>query len=134
MLRWGEYSRRDYLETVTSPDVRTIITKLRIDANKLNECRFRHFRKRSDTSMCTQCGTQETVKHRLLMCTKGDLVKLRETFENKCVSLFPDWRYKSPDIKLSIILNANPCVVKDNEKVDMINTICTYIKKAYVFD
>ncbi len=39
-----------------------------------------------------------------------------------------------PDVKLSIILNANPCAVKDNEKVDMINIICTYIKKAYVFD
>ncbi len=130
----GEYSKRDYLETVTTPNVRSIIMKLRIDANKLNGCRFRHFRKKSDTSMCTQCGTQETVKHRLLECTKGDLVNLRETFENKCVSFFPDWMSKNPVVKLSIILNVNAFAVKDNEKGDMINIICTYIKKAYVFD
>ncbi len=59
------YWRKEYLSVVTSPYVRSVITKLRIDANKLNECRFRQYRKKSETSACTHCGIPETVKHRL---------------------------------------------------------------------
>ena len=40
-----------------------------------------------------------------------------------CVSFFPDWKSKIPDIKLSSVLNANPCTLKDNEKVAKINVI-----------
>ena len=127
----NEYSKRGYLDIVTSPSVRSTITKLRIDANNLNDCRFRHYRKKSDTSMCTYCGIQETVKHRLLKCSKGDLEHIRETFENKCLKFFTDWGAKTPNDKLGIILNVNHWSLKEKDRSAMADIICNFLKKAY---
>ncbi len=84
--------------------------------------------------MCTHCGTQESVNHRLFNCSKGNLDYLRGVFDNECVTFFPDWRSKSPNDKLIIILNANPVSLKEQKRVDMIKATCTFIKKAYEID
>ncbi len=123
------YLKRDYLNVVSSPYVRSIITKLRIDANKLNECRFRHYRKRSETSTCTHCGIPETVKHRLLICSKGNLVNIRDTFLEQYRGCVPDRLIIDSDSLLCAILNADP-KCKPRYLDEMIGHICTFVKKA----
>ena len=124
------YLKKDYLNVVTSPYVRSIITKLRIDAKKLNECRFRHYRKKSETSTCTYCGTPETVKHRLLSCRKGNLVDIRNTLLGQFRDFIPSRLLKDSDSLLSTILNVNPTCKKDIVN-EMVGQICTFIKKTY---
>ncbi len=74
---------------------------------------------------------QETVKHRLLKCSKGDLEHIRETFENKCLNFFSDWGAKTPNDKLGIILNVNHWSLKEKDRSAMADIICNFLKKAY---
>ncbi len=124
------YLKKQYLSVVMSPHVRSVITKLRIDANKLNECRFRHYRKKSETSTCTHCGIPETVKHRLLICGKGNLVNIRNTLLDHLRSSIPNRLLESQDSLLGIMLNVNPKCKQENLH-DVTGQICTFIKKAY---
>ncbi len=110
--------------------MRSIITKLRIDANKLNECRSRHYRKKSETSTCTLCGTPETVKHRLLCCRKENLVDIRNTLLGHLRDSTPRRLLMNSDSLMSTILNVNPKCNNHNVN-DMVGQICTFIKKAY---
>ena len=124
------YLRQGYLNRVKSPYVRSILTRLRIDANKLNECRFRHYRKKSETSSCTHCGTPETVRHRLLNCNKGNLVGMRKTFLEQVKNCVPSRLLMDSDGVLNLILNVNP-KCKHKHLDDMVSLICTFIKKVY---
>ncbi len=124
------YQRKNYLNVVKSPNVRSIITKLRIDANKLNECRFRHYRKKSETSTCTHCGTPETVKHRLLNCRKGDLVDTRDTLLKHLRCFVPKRLITDSESLLCTILNVNP-KCKPEYIDNLVVHMCTFIKKIY---
>ena len=42
-----------------------------------------------------------------------DLDYLRGVFGNECTTFFPEWRSKSLNDKLNIMLNANPASLKD---------------------
>ncbi len=118
------------MNLVKSPHVRSIITRLRIDANKLNECRFRHYRKKSETSSCTHCGTPETVAHRLLNCSKGNLVDVRKTLLDQFKRFIPNRLLVDSGRLLSVILNVNP-ECKPKYLDDVVGQICTFVKKVY---
>ncbi len=128
------YSSKKYLHIVRSPYVRGIVTRLRIDANKLNECRFRHYRKKASTSVCTHCGTQETVEHRLLSCTKGGLADLRESLMVHLRLYIPQSRLRDSNDILSVILNVRPICKNEENRTLLIDKICTFIKKMYEVD
>ena len=71
------YGINNYLITTTkNPYIRTIITRLRIDANKLEDCKFRnvHFKSASDNK-CPQCpliNTCNDVEHFIYCCEKQE--------------------------------------------------------------
>ena len=82
---YGElYMQREYLNNIKSPDMRTILTKLRIDTNCTAESRYRSFRRRffeSGVHVCP-CGSEkQSVEHVLFECGNINLCKARRKFE-----------------------------------------------------
>ena len=115
------FHRSHYLDKIKSPDIRAIFTRLRIDMNNLNSCRFR-FRKVMSPD-CPNCSQQvETVEHLLLQCKTFD--NLRDTFIRKMVVKYPRFVQMSNDHKLKVILNLD-CPQEN------INICCNYVKDIY---
>ena len=59
---------------------------------------------------------------------KADLEHVRETFDNKCLKFFSDWKVKTPNDKLCIILNVNHWSLKENDRSAMADMICNFLK------
>ena len=115
------FHRSQYLDKIKSPDIRAIFTRLRIDMNNLNSCRFR-FRKVMSPD-CPNCSQQvETVEHLLLQCKTFD--NLRDTFTRKMAFKYPRFVQMSNDHKLKAILNLD-CPQEN------INICCNYVKQIY---
>ena len=129
-----DYGEQWYLFNVVSPSIRQKITRLRIDANNLNDCLFRNPRfyksKATHNGMCGHCkNLQETVEHRLLHCSNPDFVNVREEFYNNCEKYVGNFKLRDKDFKLRWILNPN---IKDNaSKNDVLVVICNFIKRIY---
>ena len=123
---------RKYLDNVENPSVRNIITKLRIDSNKLADSKYRSYRFKSQADpICSHCNKREDVSHRLLDCTKGNLASVRNTFYNKCESFIPGFRRKEDRYKINCILNVNPQCKGSGALIDV---LCSFIKKMYFVD
>ena len=122
-----DYSSSNYLKIVESPFVRNIITRLRLDCNKLNDCRFRSYRFSHCTSnLCPDCpNSVQSVSHLILHCNKPSIVTLREKFFISYTKINRDFRYFSDNDKLSHLLNI-PCRVPEATHV-----VCSYLKQLY---
>ena len=115
------FHRSQYLDKIKSPDIRAIFTRLRIDINILNSCKFR-FRKVMSPD-CPNCTQQvETVEHLLLHCEAFD--NLRGIFFRRMNVKYPRFDQMSNENKLRAILNLD--CPKEN-----INICCNYVKDIY---
>ena len=121
------YRQCEYLTKIESPTVRSIFTRLRIDCNNLNDCRFRSYRfKRYKTDKCTFCpGEKDTVTHLLFHCKHPDIVHERNIFHRKYSSFHNGFVNLSDNDKLYLLLN----VSHTNDSAT--SAICTFIKRIY---
>ncbi len=122
-----EYKMCEYLNKVESPQVRTIFTRLRIDCNNLNDCRFRSYRfKNRTTNMCTFCpGEIDSVTHLLLQCRHPNIVNERNIFYRKYSNYHENFTSLSDIDKLRLILNV------PHGASAATHTICAFIKGVY---
>ena len=97
-----DYKRSDYIDKIKSPDIRQIFTRLRIDNNILNTCKFRF--NQSTSKLCKTCrNATEGVRHFLLDC---DYYKEKRDMFFKVVSnSYYNFVQLSADQKLRFILN-----------------------------
>jgi hypothetical protein len=127
------YDIHKYLKTVRNPLIRNTITRLRIDANKLEDCKYRSVRfKNTPSDLCSECNIRNDVEHSLYFCKKGVLVQARKCFINRYSKFNPniDMSNNIPVIHISEMLNLEP-KVKSKDKEQAIDTICTYLKQIY---
>ena len=80
---YGElYVQREYLNNIKSPDMRSILTKLRIDMNCTVDSHYRSFRRKNVDSGVCPCGWEkQIVEHVLFECVNIKLAKARRKFE-----------------------------------------------------
>ena len=118
------YNMRNYISIVRSPLVRNILTRLRIDCNKLQDSKFRHFRFKSTTSdMCPDCLMKDSVSHLLFHCQQQKIMSIRKGFY--------DWYYKENSAHFDLL--------PENQKIKFLlnvegdsETICSFIKRIYL--
>ena len=81
---------------VENPDIRTIFTKLRLDANKLadSKCRSYRFKNQTDNN-CSECHIADGVLHRLFHCRKRGLNEVRVKFYKDISSVCRDLQFLS---------------------------------------
>ncbi len=122
-----EYKQCEYLNKIESPRVRNIFTRLRIDCNNLNDCRFRSYRfKNQSTNVCTFCpGEIDNVTHLLLHCRHPNIVNERNTFYRKYSEYFDNFVTLSDDEKLCLILNV------PHGASGATHVVCTFLKGIY---
>ncbi len=74
---------KKHLSKIRSPTLRATVTKLRVNSNNTNDCKFRSFRFKSfETDLCEECEVKHDVKHVLLYCNRGILEESRRIFTN----------------------------------------------------
>ncbi len=123
------YGMCSYMTEITDPQIRSFVTKLRIDNNNLADCKYRSFRfKDQPNDMCSFCGVRETVQHRILSCKQDNIKSDREKFIESMSYVVPDFKAKNEHYLLQFILNVN--VVEHNDKQST-GIICNYIKMVY---
>jgi uncharacterized protein YbaR (Trm112 family) len=127
LLQENKYKCSAYLNTVENIESRNIITRLRLDMNKLNICQGRFNKVPAHERICPMCSQDiESVKHFLLNCSQYN--RERQTFEQEM--LMSDSRYSlySDDRKIKILLNVQP-MTQDNKKTT--KAILEYITSIY---
>ncbi len=82
---------KKYLSKIISPTLRATITKLRVDSNNTNDCKFRSFRFKSfETDLCEECEVKQDVQHILLYYYNiGILQESRRIFTNNYKQYVP---------------------------------------------
>ena len=114
------YSFKGYLSRVRNPDIRTIFTKLRIDMNELNACRFRL--KKILSPKCNVClNEDEDVKHVLFKCSKYELLR-------KC---FYDNISKKPPYFISLSNSNKMNIVLDMKYKEFDGYVCKFVSDVY---
>ena len=116
------YTFKDYLSRIKNPDIRTLFTKLRIDMNDLNTCKFRL--RKCESPKCDECPSEdENVKHVLFKCSKYNLI--RESFyDNICIKI-PYFNKLSDSEKLKIVL--------DMRYTHLDGCMCKYVYDVYKY-
>ena len=78
------YETKPYLSQLRSANVRSMFTKMRIDANCTLDSQLRSFRNtKTKDPLCKECNDVQSVTHVLLTCKNKDLTENRTMFENK---------------------------------------------------
>lgn len=116
-----EFKRSGYIDKIRSPDIRKTFTRLRIDNNILNDCKFRF--KQIISKSCYHCkNVTEGVNHFLLDC---DLYKQkREAFYGIVSKIDSSFVQLSSRKKLNFILNLE-C------PVDLQGACCKFVQDIY---
>ncbi len=129
---WSKYEMRPYLRVVEDPQIRSHITRLRIDSNNLADCKYRSFRfKDQESDICNICKEKETVEHRILYCKADRVTKARNKFFESMSKSVPDInnRISGNDyLMLRLVLNVYPI---DKENANVIGIICNFIRNVY---
>ena len=127
-----KYECKNYLQLVSSSVIRSSITKLRIDANNTQDCKYRSFRYRSTiTNECPECHVIETVQHRILYCKQPEILLARNSFLNTYTKYVTNFGTLEEHNKINQILNVKPSCA-NNKYIEMaIETICSFIKGIY---
>ena len=117
----SDFSRSEYLEKIRNPDIRKTFTRLRIDLNILNTCKFRQ--RKMISPRCTYCeGADEDVIHFLLHCTK--FADMRNIFMQRMRAEYSNFSNISDLQKLKIILNLDcPTSIEP--------IVCNFVKNLY---
>ncbi len=70
-----------YIKLFRNPYIRNTITRLRIDANILEDCKFQNPRYQNNKDdKCVKCDVRNDVKHTIYFCKKDEIVKARNKF------------------------------------------------------
>jgi hypothetical protein len=126
-----QYRAKRYLDNVKTPYIRAVVTKLRIDANNTNDCKFRGFRYRSTISdECDECKVCENVEHVLFDCKKEILCKARSSFILNYSKYVSNFTKQSRHQHCKQILQVNP-YCEDNVRENAIHEICKFLKAIY---
>ncbi len=122
-----QYKQATYLEKIESPQVRSIFTRLRIDCNNSNDCKFRSYRfKHQDTDKCTFCPNKvDSVAHVILHCQHPDVMKVRNSFYNTYSIYHSNFMNLDDNDKLYHMLN-----VTTGENIAT-HALCSFIKRIY---
>ena len=127
----SEYKKRDYLNQIHNSYVRSTFTKLRIDGNKLSNCKYRSYKfKNGKKTLCSFCKiVNDDVYHRLLHCKKANLVTIRNEYYQIFEKYYVNFKIKSNEEKLKWLLNGvNINIRKSSEAIE---NICKFINKMY---
>ena len=107
------YETKPYLSQLRSANVRSMFTKMRIDANCTLDSQLRSFRNtKTKDPLCKECNDVQSVNHVLLTCQNEDLTKNRTMFENqfcKYVCKYPSSRLKK---NCKLFLTSSYCAKK----------------------
>ncbi len=125
--KMGPYQQSEYLDKIESPSMRTIFTRLRIDSNNLNDCKFRSYRfKNQDTDKCTFCpGEIDSVEHLILHCRHPEILKARNMFYDTYSTYHNNFVRLPDNEKLYYILNVT------HGASSATHVICSFIKRIY---
>ena len=125
------YETKPYLSQLRSANVRSMFTKMRIDANCTLDSQLRSFRNtKTKDPLCKECNDVQSVTHVLLTCKNKDLTENRTMFENKICKHVYKYPMFSTQEKLQTVLNLK-LLCKKEDKDDAIETICTFVKNTY---
>lgn len=115
-----------YIDKLRDTETRRLITRLRLDVNKLESCQGRYRNMDGDNKNCPFCPNEEkTVEHFLPKCKHYK--EERQSFENCMIKVNPLYPYLDDDRKTRILLNVEPQGGNDtSEKIIM------YINKTYL--
>ena len=117
-----DFTRSDYIDKIKSPDIRKTFTRLRIDNNVLNSCKFRF--NQSISKLCKTCNrnVEEGVTHFLMEC---DYYKeKRDAFYTIVSKNYRNFTQLSDNHKLHFILNLE-CAD------DMQGVCCKFVHDIY---
>ena len=125
------YETKPYLSQLRSANVRSMFTKMRIDANCTLDSQLRSFRNtKTKDPLCKECNDVQSVTHVLLTCKNKDLTENRTMFVNKICKHVYKYPMFSTQEKLQTVLNLK-LLCKKEDKDDAIETICTFVKNTY---
>ena len=125
------YETKPYLSQLGSANVRSMFTKMRIDANCTLDSQLRSFRNtKTKDPLCKECNDVQSATHVLLTCKNKDLTENRTMFENKICKHVYKYPMFSTQEKLPTVLNLK-LLCKKEDQDDAIETICTFVKSTY---
>ena len=125
----SQYVFSEYLSLVQSPNIRSILAKLRVNTNVLKTSGYQN---KGEVNVCPLCDNslEETVMHFILHCPKYTII--RNIFLTKLKDLIRNYNLLTEQEILCIILNLDINILKDKSQIDIfINLVLSYIKAIY---
>ncbi len=108
-----------YIKLVRNPYIRNTIIRLRIDANKLEDCKFRNPRYQNiKDDKCIKCDVHNDVKHTIYICKKDEIVKARNKFIYRYSRLNANMDHSENIPSITELLNLEPNVA--HKYIDLI--------------
>ena len=98
-----------------SANIRSMFTKMHIDANCTLESRLRSFKhNKTEDAMCKECNVHQSVSHILFECNnlEVELTKNRDILNDKLSKFVQHYPSMSEQEKLQTILNLRPLCEK----------------------
>ena len=125
----SQYVFSEYLSLVLSPNIRSILAKLRVNTNVLKTSGYQN---KDEVNVCPLCDNslEETVMHFILHCPKYTII--RNIFLTKLKDLIRNYNLLTEQEILCIIFNLDINILKDKSQIDIfINLVLSYIKAIY---
>ncbi len=130
----GLYGKSKYLDLVKNPDIRTIFTRLRLDANKLADSKYRSYRfKDQKDNYCSECQIADGVLHRFFHCHKKGLKESRETFYKGITNMYKNFHSLNDYEKACFVLNGG-LGIKGLDMANIMPLLCSFVKRIYIPD
>lgn len=127
----GDYKMKNYLQCIKSPEIKSIFSRLRLDANMTKDCKYRSFRFKNVTDKsCDLCKVPQSVIHCLFECKQKNIEESRNMFMEKYTLIVNNFQQLSIYEKLSQILCLKPNC-NDDVQEKAVGIICAYVKSIY---
>ena len=113
------YEKKHDLTNIWSANIRSMFTKMRIDANCTLDSRLRSFKhNKTEDAMCKECNAHQysSVSDVLLECNNLELMKNRDVLNDKLSKYVQHFPSVSEQEKLKTILNLKPLCKKEVEE------------------
>ncbi len=119
-----KFGRSTYIEKVTSPHMRKLIARLRLNCSKLSPSPYSKI-----VNVCKECDTLLDIKHCILHCLLNK--QKSDNFIDQVESILPGFKHLSPEQKFSKIMNLDFGNVSAAQSESAVAMVLTFIHSTY---
>ncbi len=124
-IKDAKFGRSSYIEKVTSPHMRKLLARLRLNCSTLSPSPYSKI-----ANVCKECDTLLDFKHCILHCSLNK--QKSDNFIDQLESMLPNFKQLSPEQKFSKVMSLDFGNVQTAQSESAVAMVLTFIHSTYI--